>query len=390
MNFGSECPQPASRYNEDCLFLNVYTKLLEPTELQPVIVFIHPGGLYIGDGNFGAEYLLEKDLVLVTFNYRLASLGFTSTGTDDTVPNAGFKDQVLVLKWVHDHIALFGGDPHCVTLMGISAGGLSVQLHLVSPLSLGLFHRAVQMSGGLMPQTKLPTEQKHLVKRLEKLIHCDDIDCLKNASTKAIADNLREMFDFGYDHPVYPWLPIIEHDTKDAFLREDPFHSFVRGEFVKVPTLLSYTKLEAAMMGIYFQTHENELNEFILDFDRVGPICLMYERNDTITEELRKYYIDRSDGIRKKLFNLISQVRRYGSVVNLDVFIDNWFVVFQATSVALNVFPMHRLAQLIKDRTDVYLMKFTYVGTNNRFPCRDLVDDEEFCTGLLPIRSLLW
>lgn len=309
---GSECPQPGGHYNEDCLYLNVYTKSLEPMELQPVIVFIHPGGLYIGDGNFGADYLLEKDVVLVTLNYRLAFFGFTSTGTSDVTPNAGFKDQVLALKWAHDHIAYFGGNPNCVTLMGISAGGLSAELHLVSPMSRGLFHRAVIMSGGVLPQTKMATEQLYLVERLAKHISCDEtvraIDCVKNASTKAIADKLRKIFDFGYDHPVYPWLPIIEPKSKDAFLQEDPFKLLARGEFAKVPILMSHTKLEAAMLGIYFQQHEDKLNEYLLDFQRIGPICLMYERNDAISEEFYARYIELSDGIRKKLFYLTSEV----------------------------------------------------------------------------------
>lgn len=309
---GHICPQPDANYEEDCLHLNVYTKSLQPTELQPVIVFIHPGGLYIGNCNFGADYLLEKDVVLVTFNYRLAFFGFSSTGTSDVTSNAGFKDQVLALKWVRDHIVHFGGNPNCVTLMGISAGGLSVEVHLVSPMSRGLFHRIVQMSGGILPQKKLPNEQNYLVKRLAKLIECDDadraIDCVKNASTRAIASNLRKIFDFGFDHPVYPWLPIIEPKSDEAFLHEDPFQSMTRGEFAKVPILLSYTKLEAAMIGIYFQKYEDKLHEYLLDYKRIAPICLMYERNDTITDDFQKNYIDPTEGIRGKLFYSISQV----------------------------------------------------------------------------------
>lgn len=122
---GSDCPSPHASYNEDCLYLNVYTKNLNTTNLRPVIVFIHPGGFYVGSGgseNFGPEYLLEEDLVLVTFNYRLAFFGFTSIGSSDAIGNAGLKDQALALKWVNEHIHHFGGDRHCVTLLGDSAG----------------------------------------------------------------------------------------------------------------------------------------------------------------------------------------------------------------------------------------------------------------------------
>lgn len=122
---GSPCPSPQTSYDEDCLYLNVYTKDMNEANLRPVIVFIHPGGFYVGSGRsdqFGPEYLLEQDIVLVTFNYRLAFFGFTAVGTSEAIGNAGLKDQALVLKWVHDHIFHFGGDPQCVTLMGDSAG----------------------------------------------------------------------------------------------------------------------------------------------------------------------------------------------------------------------------------------------------------------------------
>lgn len=164
------------------------------------------------------------------------------------------------------------------------------------------------------PQKKLPTEQKNLVKRLAKLINCDDavqaIDCIKNASTRAIADNLWNIFDFEY-HPSYPWLPIIEPHTEGAFLHEDPFKLLARGEFAKVPILLSQTKLEWAKFGIHFQKHKDKLNELLSDFQRLGPICLMFERNDTDTEAFQKHYIGRTDGIRKKIFYELSQVRTF-------------------------------------------------------------------------------
>lgn len=127
---GSDCPSPNQSYDEDCLYLNVYTKSLERSKLQPVVVFIHPGGFYVGSSsssNYGPEYLMEEDLVLVTFNYRLAFFGFSSIGSADAIGNAGFKDQALALKWVHDHIRYFGGDANCVTLFGDSAGAMSVE-----------------------------------------------------------------------------------------------------------------------------------------------------------------------------------------------------------------------------------------------------------------------
>lgn len=80
---------------------------------------------------------MDRDLVLVTMNYRLGSLGMLAAGTKEYPGNAAFKDQVLVLKWVKNNIACFGGDPNMVTLMGYSVGSMSVTMHMVSPMSQG-------------------------------------------------------------------------------------------------------------------------------------------------------------------------------------------------------------------------------------------------------------
>ncbi|KAJ8727212.1 hypothetical protein PYW08_015609 [Mythimna loreyi] len=153
---GTICPQvnlftnEFNSGNEDCLFLNVYSTNLTPKTLLPVLVFIHGGGYKSGSGNvdsYGPDFILRKDMVVVTFNYRLDALGFLSLGTKEVPGNAGLKDQVEALKWVQRNIKNFGGDADRVTIMGQSAGGASVALHIASPMSQGLFHRAIAMSG---------------------------------------------------------------------------------------------------------------------------------------------------------------------------------------------------------------------------------------------------
>lgn len=123
--------------------INIYsTKLPKGNEnpKRPVLFFIHEGGYYSLTGAsalLGPQYLLDQEIVLVTMNYRLGSLGFLSTGEKEAPGNYGFKDQVLALKFVKNNIAAFGGDPDSVTISGYSAGGSSVTLHLVSPMSQG-------------------------------------------------------------------------------------------------------------------------------------------------------------------------------------------------------------------------------------------------------------
>ncbi|CAH2092469.1 unnamed protein product [Euphydryas editha] len=135
---------------EDCLYLNVYTPDLAPNKPFPVMLWIHGGGFICGSGNddmYGPEFLIKKDVVVVTFNYRLGILGFLSLETDDIPGNAGMKDQVAALRWVQNNIENFGGDPNNVTIFGESAGGASVSYHLISPMSAGLFKRAIIQSG---------------------------------------------------------------------------------------------------------------------------------------------------------------------------------------------------------------------------------------------------
>lgn len=100
--------------------------------------WIHGGRFSTGSGNmYGAEYLLDKDVILVTINYRLGMLGFMTTGDLVATGNYGMKDQVLALKWVQQNIKSFGGDLQKVTIFGQSAGGASVSFHALSQASAG-------------------------------------------------------------------------------------------------------------------------------------------------------------------------------------------------------------------------------------------------------------
>ena len=106
--------------------------------LLPVMVWIHGGAFEHGSGkNYHPEFLMDKDIVLVTLNYRLGILGFLSTGDSFAPGNFGMKDQVLALKWVQKNIQFFGGDPNQVTIFGQGSGGASVGLHALSKASNG-------------------------------------------------------------------------------------------------------------------------------------------------------------------------------------------------------------------------------------------------------------
>lgn len=195
-SYGPNCMQPniwdRTNISEDCLYLNVFTKNLgnnSKTELKPVIVYIHGGGFETGSAmEHGPEYLMERDIVLVTTNYRLGAFGFMAVGTSDIPGNAALKDQSLALKWVQKNIIHFGGDSNKVTIAGLSAGAYSVTGHMISKMSQGLFHNVIAMSGALAWQKKLEKNNLNDVKTLAGKINCttssvaEMVECFKHVS----------------------------------------------------------------------------------------------------------------------------------------------------------------------------------------------------------------
>lgn len=117
-----------------------------------MIVLIYGGGFHSGSAStnlYGPDFLMQKEVVLVTFNYRLSALGFMSFEDPSLkVPgNAALKDQRMALQWIKSNIEAFGGDPNRITVIGQSAGACSLHHHLLAPSSANLFNRAIIMSG---------------------------------------------------------------------------------------------------------------------------------------------------------------------------------------------------------------------------------------------------
>jgi para-nitrobenzyl esterase len=146
---------------EDCLYLNVWRPAAsepnpEGSARLPVLVWIHGGG-YVGGGSsipyYDGTSFARQGMVVVTFNYRLGRFGFFAhpallAAGEGPVGNFGYMDQIQALEWVQTNIESFGGDPARVTLMGQSAGGASVLHLLTSPVTEGLFHQVMVLSGG--------------------------------------------------------------------------------------------------------------------------------------------------------------------------------------------------------------------------------------------------
>ncbi len=183
--FGAICtqapvfiPNAAEISKEDCLYLNVWTAEWPSKSRKPVMVWIPGGGNFAG-GNVGGrddgESLARRGVVLVSLNYRLGSFGFfahpelTRESPHHASGNQGILDQIAALKWVRDNVARFGGDPDNVTIFGESAGSLDVSVLMTSPLSKGLFRRAIGESGSVVLVGD-PLTLQQAEKRGEKLV----------------------------------------------------------------------------------------------------------------------------------------------------------------------------------------------------------------------------
>ncbi|KAJ1355018.1 hypothetical protein KIN20_012128 [Parelaphostrongylus tenuis] len=142
--------------SEDCLYLNIFSLYdhEDESKISPVIVWIHGGSFLAGSADTGIDMetvvrnIVLNGITFVSINYRLGPLGFINMQVGEKVEgNFGIWDQVMALQWIHENIKQFGGDPSKVTLMGESAGGASCSLLALSPVTEGLAHRAIIMSG---------------------------------------------------------------------------------------------------------------------------------------------------------------------------------------------------------------------------------------------------
>jgi len=258
----SSCPNvnagpPAG--NEDCLKLNLWVRNPLPSTPAPVIVWLHTGGFVASSANFashnGRIFTEETGVIIVAPNYRLGPFGFlvhNALAAEDpnhaVSGNYGLLDQRKALQWVHDNIAAFGGDPNNVTLAGTSAGADSASLHLVSPGSQGLFHRAIIESG--TPTLRWPTHAESVAQgdALATALACNDpatvLACMRGKTLASVVTAL----PLGSQTVLEPaanrvfWLPVVD----GVEIPDQPRYLFDTGQFQQVPTIIGFNRDEAS------------------------------------------------------------------------------------------------------------------------------------------------
>ncbi|XP_012688033.2 carboxylesterase 5A-like [Clupea harengus] len=237
-NLGVELSVPP--VSEDCLYLNVYTPAKSTDdEKLPVMVWIHGGAYLFGaasqyDGSVLAAY---ENLVVVIVQYRLGILGFFSTGDEHAQGNWGLLDQIAALQWVQQNIGIFGGDPNSVTIAGESAGGMSTSFLVLSPLSKGLFHRAVLQSGSATVAGYSTNTPAVFAQMVANVTDCD------SSSTEALVQCLRQKNEEELINVMKKKIPASA--TVDGKFLPAPAEQLLSSkDFLKVPILIGVTNHE--------------------------------------------------------------------------------------------------------------------------------------------------
>jgi para-nitrobenzyl esterase len=231
--------------NEDCLKVNVWAPTRPRTVPAPVIVWFHTGAFVATGRQNGRRFAEERGVVIVAPNYRIGPLGFLAHSAltlEDPAHRSsgayGLLDQRAALAWVRDHIAAFGGDPRNVTIDGTSAGSNSVSLHLVSPGSAGLFHRAVMQSGYASSMLSSAAEAEAQGDEFARKLGCTDqravLACLRAKTMNEVLTALPIGQQEFVERPRTDWTPGVD----GVVIPDQPRELYWRGEFARVPLLI--------------------------------------------------------------------------------------------------------------------------------------------------------
>ncbi|XP_014357083.2 esterase B1 [Papilio machaon] len=361
--------------SEDCLYLNVYSSDINPSKPLPVMFYIHGGGFLSGSGNddmCGPEFLVRHEVVFVTFNYRLEVLGFLCLDTEDIPGNAGMKDQVAALRWVNENIANFGGDPNNITIFGHSAGACGVSYHLISPMTKGLFQKAIIMSGslnsswgqifeprerGLALARRLGCHSKN-DKELYEFFKKQPVESLVNIQIPiSFNEKGKELFEFN--------LGIVSEKycgENERFIYGDVIAKLRNGIHEGIDLVMGYTKDEGLInLRTDLQKILAYANEYTESFvpTPIANNCTMEEQFE-VGRKIKYYYFNDDTISMKNLNELIK-------FISLSTF----------------TYPMFQLARSCSRNNRVYFYKFT--GKSERNLMAQVCNVKKFLGDEIPV-----
>jgi len=237
-------------FGEDCLYLNIWTPAAGQTEKKlPVAMWIHGGGYREGFAfepeMDGGEEWATRGVILVSVTYRLGILGFFShpllsaESPHGVSGNYGLLDQVAALKWLHNNIGQFGGDPNNITIFGQSAGAGSVQALCASPLSQNLVSHAISMSGGGLSDFRLGGGSLDTVQAANKSF----MDHFKKTTLKEMrALSFDELLKMAKEYGDETKKPMFWGPVTDNYMSRGTFTEEAKaGRIADIPYMFGYT-----------------------------------------------------------------------------------------------------------------------------------------------------
>ncbi|KAI5642819.1 carboxylesterase family domain-containing protein [Phthorimaea operculella] len=334
---------------EDCLAMNLLVPEIATEEnLVPVMVYVHSGAFAGGNGNMAKyHYLARRDVIVISFNYRLGAIGFACLGNEMIPGNAGMKDAVAALRWINKNIKKFGGDPDKVTLAGFSVGAAMAELLALSKTTDGLIDKLILDSGSALSPYAVNRDPLSTALNIAKSIGYNGttFDELTEFYLNAKADVLAaKSLNFFLPNSTFGFAPCIENNIKDVepFLTEDPLKIMQEGKFKKLPVLTGFSNKEGLSRVIKFDEWSKKMNEDLTDF---LPADLKFDNvksRDEFIKKVRDYYFK-----NKK----ISEENFKGYV---DYFSDSMFKYSIMKSAKLHA---------SKSPKPVFFYEFSYVGT---------------------------
>lgn len=301
--FGPRCMQTnvagkldfrSTTMSEDCLYLNVWTSANGAGAKQPVLVYFHGGAFVSGDGSeprYDGAQLASRGIVAVTVNYRLGAFGFlappgaASESSHGTAGNYGLLDQVAALRWVRDNIAQFGGDPSKVTIAGNSAGSVAVSAHMASPLSRGLFARAIGQSGAAFAPNAMWTreEAERATNEFSARVGASSLQQLRSLPARTLLTAAAQ--------PQRSYEPMTFRPSIDGyFLTETPEQVFARGGQTQVPLMLGSNAHEAVSHAPVDEHRLLPLNEKLARFrDQIDEVLAHYPGNANVSQSTQRW-----------------------------------------------------------------------------------------------------
>ena len=248
LRFGPMCPQPdmsqdpfwgkefytdpdypLPKQSEDCLYLNIWAPAEKQPGGYPVAFWIHGGAFDHGFGSemeFDGEAFARRNVILVTVNYRVGVFGFFAhedlrrEDVNKSVGNYGILDQIAALRWVRRNIEAFGGDSERITLFGQSAGAMSVQTLISSPLTQGMIQGAIMQSGGGLnnglSKDRYPDDAYETGKKIMDLCHCTYMRELRKVSSDKLVSILPKLAEQTEGLAFGPVIKQEDQDGKDT------------------------------------------------------------------------------------------------------------------------------------------------------------------------------